>query len=254
MNRNTILNKCIAGIISHEIGEKEIDLIFKVLDKFEQVELALAGAASNVVNYTATREQDINAATEELNKGKSVREVVRETGISYRRVAEASKRIKEEDKEIDEVNKTLPLIKPENIVTETDNNTDNTSVTESDNAVDNSSDNDKENEVTEEEFNRRLAEERAKWEQEHAQAHTRAVKQEHQLEISNNLDYEKACAYQRLNGLAGLKKAATKHAIDVYFEHKEKFKQLYGNEPGMNFAYSLDDYIDKVREFPDKTE
>lgn len=133
MNRNTILNKCIAGIISHEIGEKEIDLIFKVLDKFEQVELALAGAASNVVNYTATREQDIDAATEELNKGKSVREVVRETGISYRRVAEASKRIKEEDKEIDEVNKTLPLIKPENIVTETDN----TTVTETDNASDN---------------------------------------------------------------------------------------------------------------------
>lgn len=249
MNRNTILNKCIAGIISHEIGEKEIDLIFKVLDKFEQVELALAGAASNVVNYTATREQDIDAATEELNKGKSVREVVRETGISYRRVAEASKRIKEEDKEIDEVNKTLPLIKPENIVTETDNNTDNTTVTESDN----SSDNNKEDEVTEEEFHRRLAEERAKWEQEHMQP--RQVKQQQpQLEISNNLDYEKACAYQRLNGLTGLKKAATKHAIDVYFEHKEKFKQLYGNEPEMNFAYTLDDYIDKVREFPEKTE
>ena len=192
----------IQEVLDHK--EYEVERKIKLIEKIEKLVMASLNVASNVVNYTATREQDIDAATEELNKGKSVREVVRETGISYRRVAEASKRIKEEDKEIDEVNKTLPLIKPENIVTETDNASDNTTVTESDNASDN------------------------------------ALPTRNVTKIETTISDE-ARAREILAPLTGLKKAATAAAIQRYLKDRATFEANCSE--GMQFAYTMDDYV-----------
>ena len=93
MNRGTIINKCIAGIISHEIGEKEIDLIFKVLDKFAQIELTIANAASNSIEHKAEVIASEEEAKEMLQNGATVRETQEATGLSYRKTAKLSSEI-----------------------------------------------------------------------------------------------------------------------------------------------------------------
>ena len=92
--KEAIVNKCIAGIISHEVGENELNLIFRLLDKFVQVELALAG---NIVDHQADKQEKIAEATEMIQNGSTVREAAEATGISYRQAAKISKDIHTEE-------------------------------------------------------------------------------------------------------------------------------------------------------------
>ena len=247
----------IQEVLDHK--DYEVERKIKLIEKIEKLVMASLQLASNIVDISASKQEKIEEATEMLQNGATVREVAEATGISYRQAAKISKDIHTEENmqeynvprevaetvtEVQEAAKQeqeelqVRPIRNAKLIT-TDNDSDNNT----DNDSDNDSDNGDDNEVTEEEFHRRLAEERTKWEQERQQ-------QQQQVVVMNNDEYERASAYKRLDGLTGLKKAATKHAIDTYFEHKEKFKQLYGNEPGMAFAYTLEDYLDRVREDP----
>ena len=250
----------IQEVLDHK--DYEVERKIKLIEKIEKLVMASMQIAANVVSLQADKQEKIAEATEMIQNGSTVREVAEATGISYRQAAKISKDIHTEENmqkynvprevaetvtEVQEAAKqeheelqVRPTrnTKPTTQVITTDNGSDNNT----DNTSDNDSDNGDDNEVTEEEFHRRLAEERTKWEQER--------QQQQQVVVMNNDEYERASAYKRLDGLTGLKKLATKHAIDTYFEHKEKFRQLYGNEPGMKFAYTLEDYLDRVREEP----
>lgn len=252
----------IQEVLDHK--DYEVERKIRLIEKIEKLVMASMQIAANIASLQADKQEKIAEATEMIQNGSTVREVAEATGISYRQAAKISKDIHTEEnmqkynvpKEVAEAvtevqeaakqeHEELQVIrptrdtKPTTQVITTDNDNDNTS----DNNSDNNTDNGDDNEVTEEEFHKRLAEERNKWEQERQQ-------QQQQVVVMNNDEYERASAYKRLEGLAGLKKLATKHAIDTYFEHKEKFRQLYGNEPGMKFAYTLEDYLDRVREEP----
>ena len=236
---------------------KLIEKKIRLIEKIEKLAMASMQIGANIVGLQADKQEKIAEATEMIQNGSTVREVTEATGISYRQAAKISKDIHTEENmqkynvprevaeavtEVQEAAKqeheelqVRPTRSTKPITTDNDNDNN------SDNNSDNNTDNGDDNEATEEEFHRRLAEERNKWEQE---------RQQQQVIVVNNDEYERASAYKRLDGLTGLKKMATKHAIDTYFEHKEKFRQLYGNEPGMKFAYTLEDYLDRVREEP----
>ena len=246
----------IQEVLDHK--DYEVERKIKLIEKIEKLVMASMQIAANIAGLQADKQEKIAEATEMIQNGSTVREVAEATGISYRQAAKISKDIHTEEnmqkynvpREVAEaVTEVQEAAKQEHEELQvrptrstkpitTDNDNDNTSDNDSDNNTDNGDD----NEVTEEEFHRRLAEERNKWEQER--------QQQQQVVVMNNDEYERASAYKRLDGLTGLKKMATKHAIDTYFEHKEKFRQLYGNEPGMKFAYTLEDYLDRVREEP----
>ena len=106
-----------------------------------------------------------------------------------------------------------------------------------------------EDEVTEEEFNRRLAEEKAKWEAELAardKKQVETIKQAVHEEIAPSFTDDEARARKRLETLHGNVRICAMQAIEKYVNDKRTFESQCSE--GMKFAYTIDDYIDKAIE------
>ena len=105
----------------------------------------------------------------------------------------------------------------------------------------------KDNEVSEEEFERRLAEEKVKWMEElnvQNKKQINDIKKVIHEEIVPSFTNDEARAKERIANLHGNVRIAAMQAIEKYVNDKRTFESQATE--GMKFAYTIDDYIDQA--------
>lgn len=92
MDTIAIRDQLIAGVLNDTISEEKVNLILKIIDKFNRLTLK---AASVVVEKQATKQEQIEEAKQRLESGETVREVSQD--IPERVVREVSRSIRTQD-------------------------------------------------------------------------------------------------------------------------------------------------------------
>lgn len=198
----------IQEVLDHK--DYEVERKIKLIEKIEKLVMASLNIASRISEHKAETIASEEEAKEMLQNGSTVRETQEATGLSYRKTAKLSAEIHKQD------NVQIRATKADNEPITSDNMNDNNA----DNKVDNET-------IT-----------------------TIEMSEEDKpvLEVATyRVEDEKAIAMKRLAGLTGLKRAAMAATIERYFKDRQTFDDAYKDDPGMKFAYTLDDYINGAR-------